>query len=324
MKITIENPVDWFKDPPIAKYLKPFYKNLISSCKDHFKDIEFVDVFYQKKMPYNRTPEFNFLDTIYISYHTYGDIVPNLFRIKESYLPGFFSIDPKGFSGFSKFSDENLDEQFKIINYTNAKNFVESIKNNLIKTNTSKYSQNEFVNSDIIPNNSIFFPLQIESDVVLKLSNFNFYDIIDTVCENISRPIIIKLHPLSIDNKILEKKIKDIVLKHKNVTITDLSIHQILPSCDCCITINSGVGFESLLHNKPTINFGKSDYCHVSYYCDTKEKINDNLINCCISNHNKENNTKFLYYYLNNYCFYYTDILQWKDKNGFMALGKVE
>lgn len=313
--IILEKPVSWIESNTTGHYVNVFYNNLLQILKSYNLNIKIIDVFYaiDGGLKYNRTPEFDNSDTLYISYHTYGIIIKNLFRIKENYLPGFFSIDPKGYSGFSELADLDFDFLLKNINYTSAKIFIESIKNDLIKNNSSKYSQNKFTTNNI-PKNAIFFPLQVQNDTVMELTGFNFYDLIDSVCKNISYPIIIKPHPYSIDIEKLMNKLENISSKHKNIIISQASVHQILASCECCMTINSGVGFEALIHNKPTITFGKSDYAYVSYNCDNKKDINDTLINKCITNHNEEKNIKFLYYYLKNYCVYYTDTLALKNK----------
>lgn len=308
--IIVERPVSWINSDITGRYVGILYDHLLNIFKSYNINIEIIDIFYFgcNGLRYDRTPKFNNSDTLYFSYHTYGDIVNNLWRIKESYIPGFFSIDPKGYSGFSKLADMDKNYILKDIKLNIAKKFIYNIYKTIIKKNISKYNQNIFKNNYSIPNNSVFFPLQVQNDTVLDLMSFEFYNLLEHVCKNITYPIIIKIHPYSIDIDYLRKKILDLSLIYPNVILSEESVHQILPKCKCCMTINSGVGFEALLHNKPVITFGKSDYHTVTYNCDKKEMINNNLILNCIKNHNPNNTIKFLYYYLNDYCIYYNNI----------------
>lgn len=312
-KIIVENPISWMDIAGIGSYVKIFYKNLLDVLKSYNVDLKIIDINFPTSAgpKYDRTPVFDHSDTLYISYHTYGDKVPNLWRIKESYLPGFFTVDAKGFSGFSEFSDTINYETIKQIDYNFANQFLEEIRNKTIKNNISKYPQNKFTNNKNTVKDFIFFPLQMDKDVVINLTKFDFYDLIELVCRNIDFPIVIKIHPYSLDMK---PKILKIISKKNNISLTECSIHEIIPNCKCCITINSGVGFESLLHKKPVVTFGKSDYGMATQYCQNKEQIKNDLIHECINNYNSINTTKFLYHYLNNYCFYYNDICNLKLK----------
>jgi hypothetical protein len=315
-KIILEKPVSWIKSETMGFCVGKLYENLFKILKSYNLNIEIIDIFYTGcgGPEYHRTPKFNYLDTLYISYHSYGLIVPNLLRIKENYLPGFFSIDPKGYSGFSEIADIDLNPKLDSIDFEIAKNFILNIINDIVKNNKSKYPQNNFNSNHNVLKNTIFFPLQVQDDSVLELTSFNFYDLLEYVCQNITFPIIIKIHPYANDIKNLKQKILDIIKINKNIILSDASVHQILPNCDCCMTINSGVGFEALLHNKPVITFGKSDYNTVTYNCYDKQQINDQLFYECLKNHDTVKTIKFLYYYLNTYCIYYDDFESLKNK----------
>jgi hypothetical protein len=54
----------------------------------------------------------------------------------------------------------------------------------------------------------------------------------------------------------------------------DGNIHDLVSRSSAVFTINSGVGFESLFHDKPVITFGDSDYARVTYRA-TAERLDD-------------------------------------------------
>ena len=61
---------------------------------------------------------------------------------------------------------------------------------------------------------------------------------------------------------------------YENISIvSDVSIHELFASAKAVVTINSGSGFEALLHLKPVITLGKADYSAVPYECKTLEDI---------------------------------------------------
>jgi hypothetical protein len=316
--IIIEKPISWIESEDLGDYVKIFYNNLLDILNEYNIDLNIIDIFYagcDSGLDYNRTPKFNFNNTLYLSYHTYGGSLDNLWRIKESYLPGFFSLDKKGYSGFSSFSDLTINElNLDKIDYNLAYTYIHNIRNKLIKENKSKYIQNKLNINVNHFNNCIFFPLQVQNDTVVDLSRMNFYELINEVCYNIDLPIIIKPHPFSIDKDKLNTTLNQIIKDRSNVHVSYASIHQILPRAACCITINSGVGFEALMYGKPVLTFGKSDYHIATYNYSNLHQINNKLINECILNHNNINTIRFLYLYLNNYCMYYTNIEDMKSK----------
>ena len=48
-------------------------------------------------------------------------------------------------------------------------------------------------------------------------------------------------------------------------TETTSSIHDIIPGAQAVVTLNSGVGFESLLYEKPVVCLGRADYGGVAF-----------------------------------------------------------
>ena len=71
--------------------------------------------------------------------------------------------------------------------------------------------------------------------------------------------------------------LRAIVERYNNAFWVDnCSIHDLMERCVSLYTINSGVGFEALLHEKPVVRFGQSEYDSVTYMCNmSEEDLND-------------------------------------------------
>lgn len=84
-----------------------------------------------------------------------------------------------------------------------------------------------------------------------------------TIAEERFRKIKVKLHP----NEVHERAELEALAKldrYKRVEIvTDGSIHQLLEDCDYVVTENSSVAFKGILHRKPAILFGETDFHHL-------------------------------------------------------------
>ena len=84
-----------------------------------------------------------------------------------------------------------------------------------------------------------------------------------------------------------------------NVSIvSDVSINELFPLSKAVVTINSGAGFEALIHLKPVVTLGKADYSASTYECNSVEDIKNSkqFINAPVD---KLRIKKFLYAYLN-------------------------
>ena len=67
--IILEKPVSWIESNVTGNYVNLFYNNLLQILKSYNLNIEIIDVFYAADggLKYNRTPEFNNFNTLYIS-----------------------------------------------------------------------------------------------------------------------------------------------------------------------------------------------------------------------------------------------------------------
>lgn len=234
------------------------------------------------------------------SFHSKGIAQDNVIRIKDGYLQNSISHDSEGFSGWSSLCNLNMKKE--LLNTTNeqANRFYEDFALKYINNNFSKYKQKENDNSFKFPKSFVFFPLQIISDSVMELCYFNPLELIEELIQILHEkniPLVIKRHPRCKD-KNLELLLHSYDLKNM-IILYDGSIHEALSKSKTVYTINSGVGFESLLHLKPIISFGKSDYMSMTKNVKDLEEIKKEPY-YFLSKEEIVNVKKFLYYYIEN------------------------
>jgi capsule polysaccharide modification protein KpsS len=140
--------------------------------------------------------------------------------------------------------------------------------------NQSKFEQPIYQSSEKInlPDYYAFFPCQIPHDETIKFhSDVTVEEALERTCiatQEIGMNLVVKGHPVNPGSM---QSLKEIAKKYLHVTwYDDVSIHQLIQTARCTVTVNSGVGFESLLHKIPVVTFGRSEYDCVTY------KVNSN------------------------------------------------
>ncbi|MFW3341635.1 hypothetical protein [Aliarcobacter butzleri] len=257
------------------------------TAEDMFKNIVAIDV----------SPHYK---TLIFSAHTVGDSNPQIFRWKIGYLYKTITFDDKGYSGWSSLA-LNPEVIYKDkISKSTVNSYFKTLENRYIKKNISKYKQTN-IGFDF-PKEFIFFPLQLFNDTVMLQSNFEPLELFKNIVKILNKKniaLVVKRHPLC-NNKKLEK----LLLKYQNnnqILLFDGSIHDAISRCSTVYVINSGVGFEALLHLKPVVSFGKSDYMSVTRNISNLKQIEENpwyLLN----DEQKDKIKLFLYYFMNEKC----------------------
>jgi hypothetical protein len=114
----------------------------------------------------------------------------------------------------------------------------------------------------------IFFPLQIPHDQSIRyFSSVEEYEVVNALLdwsENSKIPIVFKPHPAN------EKSMRELLelIKFRGGFISNGNIHDLITYSSAVYTINSGVGFEALLHSKPIVTFGRVEYDCVTFKAD--------------------------------------------------------
>ena len=235
--------------------------------------------------------------TVIISYHTIGENLANIYRYKESYLKDYITFDTDGFSGWHSSCKIDLQKELKNINLKKAKKFYDKLYSKYVVNNISKYKQSS--KCDIkLPKRFVFFPMQVTTDVVSRLSNITQNEAIKILLKKAKKDnfkILIKKHPKS--NDVFLHSWLDRLEKEKKIILYDGSIHKAISKSIGVLVSNSAVGFEALIHLKPIVSFGKSEYQDLTYDIKDFDKIYKKVST------KKANDIKqFLYYYLKNHC----------------------
>jgi hypothetical protein len=208
-----------------------------------------------------------------MSYHTIGNR-SHWWHVKDAALPGYFSIDKTGYSGWSSLADlDELPDSAKVISDAEVEARWRQLQDQFVAARVSKYPQSE--QSFLAPKGRfIFLPLQVTTDTVAQLawiSTFQLAQLLVKLAPNLGYELVIKRHP-----KCADPRIQSFITRHRgrpHIHFTDASIHEILPKAHAVVTVNSGVGLEALLHGKPVITTGKSEYGFVAHKARSAEEL---------------------------------------------------
>lgn len=132
---------------------------------------------------------------------------------------------------------------------------------------SSKFQQGEhmprpvLIESHQIPERAyVFFPLQIPHDQSIRyFSDYSEEEVVDALLawsQEHGVPVVFKPHPVSQKlMKPFEERVRAAGAYWSTAHVQDLIRHSA-----AVFTINSGVGFEALLHAKPVVTFGRAEY----------------------------------------------------------------
>lgn len=246
-------------------------------------------------------------DEIYLGYHRQDIKLPRFYTIKEGYTLNEMYFDRTGYSGWAELANnEELFEESQNVNLNDAKVFMNNYFSRYKEEDRTKYAQP--LNESKLPDKFVLVSLQVANDTVNALADISTYDLARNVLSayrGTEYSVIIKPHPR--DAKF---RIHMVGVQHKNNIVRN-SINYLIPRASAVYTVNSGVGFESLLYGKPVFSSGHSDYHWVTERVRSYEDIL-NKKECFDVDRDKV--IKFLYYYLSEYVMTYYDKEQIRRK----------
>ena len=110
-----------------------------------------------------------------------------------------------------------------------------------------------------LPENYILAPLQVREDYVLRhhaaITVPEFVTALADWSEASARPLVFKLHPGDPWRGHLAR-----AEAWRHARFATGNVHNLIAQSRGVIVINSGVGFESLIHGKPVVTLGDCDY----------------------------------------------------------------
>jgi len=240
-------------------------------------------------------------------FHLTGNILKskmNLFF--KPTIPDEFhtTLDSEGYGPFSSitFRKPNFEE----INKEDVKLFFETkVKNWLINKNTKwgKYFENK---EEEINLKDYYLVLgQVENDEVVNRTHPGSYLLkLNLIVKELSKltdkNIVVKLHPYMNNAETIKIKLEAIDKKIRAFT-GKINVHSFIENAECIFLANSGSGFETMMHGKPIISWEYPEYHWVTYNLTRKEDLKKAIE---LKWFDKELQDKFLYWYLEKYCFY--------------------
>ncbi|MGV7235324.1 MAG: hypothetical protein ACQ9ET_03610 [Nitrosomonadaceae bacterium] len=185
--------------------------------------------------------------TIYLAYHNYGNH-PNIWHIKSAYMPNYFYFDKNGYGPWSEVAKEY---DFTIDSNT-VRDDVNKFCKEYIDNNESRVKQPESVYG--IPDEPYVLVLgQRPDDTVSKFSYIDTESLLHKVSKlykGTKYKVCTRGHPLEAGTPY--------------GTADDLqatgNIHKCIENAAAVYTVNSGTGFEALLHGKRVFTSGLCDY----------------------------------------------------------------
>ena len=205
-------------------------------------------------------------DIIFIPHRDNKDInTPkdkNVFFYMQVMTKWLFTIDQQGWGSL------NSNYPINLFNISTDPTIFKRYQQILINNNESKFNQPPRKNKlslqltkDIPLTAYLFFPLQVPHDQsIQKHANICPFELTQAMCnwanEN-RRTIVFKKHPINLKSMI---KHEEIINQCKWARFSNANIHDLIGNSVAVVTINSGVGFEALLHEKPVVTFGKVEY----------------------------------------------------------------
>lgn len=195
---------------------------------------------------------------INITYHTHSG-PKNNWHIKKGYVPGYLYFDKLGFAAWSELNKEYVEPDIDLKDIAE----VSKICDFYIRYNISKGKQPEM--TEIPKKPYIIVMGQKPGDMVLDLAYINFpelYEMVKEVYEPLGYNVVFKPHPS--DKTGYVKAVKG-------------SIHELIRHSEAVFTVNSGTGFEALLHNKRVFISGDCEYKWVVNTVKTKEDVENTI-----------------------------------------------
>ncbi|MBL8574936.1 MAG: hypothetical protein JNM13_14765 [Hyphomicrobiaceae bacterium] len=206
-------------------------------------------------------------DGICYSYHA-RQPGRNTYCVKGAAIPGLWFIDRDGYSGWSQIANDAAVRRLGLdFPLDRAEPVIARVRDRFLQENFSKYAQSD---EPLDPATAalppfVFYPLQVNSDEVMKLARLTQVETIRALArlaEAGKAHVVIKRHPKCASEHIAQEL--EAAARTGFVTVSDASVHRLIPRCHAVVVANSGVGLEALIHGKPVFSFAASEYAHMT------------------------------------------------------------
>ena len=298
IKVIIEQPHTWLNAEQGGDATRLMFGNLLVAMSQ--LQIPFHAIPTTKKD--SLTPREMSPNELRFTYHTALTTGhPNLWQIKESYFPPFFTFDRKGYSGWAELAtNKDLFNRSQEIDADFALAYAKDLRDWIQANRTTKYIQS----TSAAPEREgyVLHPIQVPKDpVVLNHAHIPHRKLLLAAiaqAEQLNVPLVLKQHPRCND-----KTVANIIQTSRsaNVIVSDAPILDLIAGAKSVLVINSGTGMEALIQGKPVYSAGASDYRWAANEVTAVDQLEEAFV---APQHklSEVERAKFLTYYFRDYC----------------------
>lgn len=227
----------------------------------------------------------------------------NLFY-KEMHMRGLFTVDDQGWG--ADHSRLLTPPDLSAVSTSDAERFCRSMRAEFLTNGRSKFDQPAM--NDIPPQVKPYFfaPLQMPGDDVIMyhspITVPQYVALLSQWAEQRGRHVVFKLHPGQMPAEVVEE-IKKWTASSSNVFLMNENVHSLISGAHAVLVINSGVGFESLIHGKPVVTLGACDYQWVTFRGTVSDLDAAWEWGNAFSDHDRLQGFRFIHYYYHHHAY---------------------
>ncbi|MFT6437566.1 MAG: hypothetical protein ACJAVI_005641 [Candidatus Azotimanducaceae bacterium] len=226
----------------------------------------------------------------------------------QMHMQELFVLDHAGWG--ADHSRQITQAQLDNVNVDLAERFTVLLREKFLTSGESKHPQKIawWHRFQKVPKAYILAPLQIPRDSVIKHhSPISVYEYIEMASEWAVREkthLVFKLHPHNQSDRSLKWMVRRRVWSSRYIHCVGGNIQEMIKDSSGLLLINSGTGFEALVHGKPVATMGQCDYKAVTYPADEKGLDGLKMFFEQYSDHQRLMAAKMVYTYCHDYAYY--------------------
>jgi hypothetical protein len=248
-----------FPCPPVQRWRR--FETLLKECLWRL-DHEVIELELDPLLPPD-PPEAEF--RVY-SHKSKREVPHGDLFYKEMHMPGLFTIDRRGWG--AEHSALRRPPDLSGIDAREAEAFSLELRREFLSNGGSKHAQPPMIAIDPRVKPYVLAPLQLPTDDVIMhhspLRVIDFFNTLADWAEKRGHNVVFKLHPGQ-EVPEIASTVAQRAAAARHVLVMNENIHSLISESRGVIVINSGVGFESLIHGKPVVTMGACDYQWVTY-----------------------------------------------------------
>lgn len=187
----------------------------------------------------------------FFAYHTITNDTGRALNIKEAALPGYYTFDSAGYSGWATQQQKALHP---------VETIFDTLHRKIVEARVTKYGQPK--SREDLPASFVLLALQVPDDTVATLSYIDRSELIAVAARHYQTSqakLLIKPHPKD-SSPATAELLEALIKEHPHLSVTTAPIQDLLDQANAVIVANSGVGFEALLRLKPVITTAGCEY----------------------------------------------------------------